>query len=370
MRSPRRILIVAGALLAGSCLRPADGHVDLDEDVGRATIDRTTWREEDGLAAIRAITSGEVVLWSASPVMHLTATLAPDAPSEWTLEVRNAMPDAQVMIACDDTTACTAQALETDLRTVKRWRLVLAPGRQTRLVVAPPDASDTEPFRFAVMSDVQTGVDDVEDVFLRMNEDPEIRFLVSTGDITELGDRDELVRFQRELEKLQVPMYTTAGNHEAAGEPRSWHELFGPYTSFFVFRGVTFSLVDSSTASIDPEVYDELEVWLDAARFDVHVFATHVPPLDPFGPRNFAFRSRNEAAKLLNMLSEGDVDVAFYGHLHTYVSYASGGIPSYISGGGGAIEERLDGIGRHFLTVDVTPGARVDQVALVRVDTQ
>ncbi|RKG95450.1 metallophosphoesterase, partial [Corallococcus carmarthensis] len=38
------------------------------------------------------------------------------------------------------------------------------------------------------------------------------------------------------------------------------------------------------------------------------------------------------------------------------------------SGGGGAIPERFDGVGRHFLAVDVDPSVGVRDVGLVRVD--
>jgi hypothetical protein len=59
--------------------------------------------------------------------------------------------------------------------------------------------------------------------------------------------------------------------------------------------------------------------------------------------------------------------LTLYGHIHTYHPFSNGGIPAYISGGGGAIPERLDGIGRHFMVVDVNPKA-VEQVGMVPVD--
>jgi hypothetical protein len=43
-------------------------------------------------------------------------------------------------------------------------------------------------------------------------------------------------------------------------------------------------------------------------------------------------------------------------------------VPTFISGGGGAIEEQLDGIGRHYLKVHARPHKRLDDVAIVRVD--
>jgi hypothetical protein len=41
----------------------------------------------------------------------------------------------------------------------------------------------------------------------------------------------------------------------------------------------------------------------------------------------------------------------------------------YVAGGGGAFpQEQLDGIGRHFLTLDAVPGEGIRQVGLVRID--
>jgi 3',5'-cyclic-AMP phosphodiesterase len=67
-------------------------------------------------------------------------------------------------------------------------------------------------------------------------------------------------------------------------------------------------------------------------------------------------------------LARGGVDLTLYGHLHTFVGFENAGTPAYVTGGGGAIPDRLDGIGRHFMTIDVDPYQKVYQAAVVRVD--
>ena len=64
--------------------------------------------------------------------------------------------------------------------------------------------------------------------------------------------------------------------------------------------------------------------------------------------------------------AEEGVDLFLFGHVHSFDAYSLSGIPAYISGGCGAIEERLDGIDRHFLRVTVRGG--VADVEVVRVD--
>jgi Icc protein len=94
----------------------------------------------------------------------------------------------------------------------------------------------------------------------------------------------------------------------------------------------------------------------------------HVPPIDPVGVRNGSFASRNEGAKLLKRLADGGVDLTIYGHIHSYYSFENAGIPAYVSGGGGAIPERFDNMGRHFLVVAVEPQVGIQNVEVVRVD--
>jgi 3',5'-cyclic AMP phosphodiesterase CpdA len=170
------------------------------------------------------------------------------------------------------------------------------------------------------------------------------------------------------MRTLQIPYYTTLGNHELGASPCRFQDYFGRGSFHFAFKQVHFSEIDSASASVDPMVYDWLDGWLDQARDDVHVVAMHIPPLDPIGVRNGAFGSRNEAAKLLVKLATGRVDLTLYGHIHTYYRFDNAGIDAYISGGGGAIPERFDGIGRHFLVVDVGADTGVENVSVVRVD--
>ncbi len=127
-------------------------------------------------------------------------------------------------------------------------------------------------------------------------------------------------------------------------------------------------MLDSASATIDPLVYDWLEGWLSEGRERVHVVAMHIPAIDPIGVRSGSFASRNEAAKLLTRLANGRVDLTLYGHIHSYYDFDNAGIPAYISGGGGAIPERFDQIGRHFLVFDVDPNAGIQDVKVVRVD--
>lgn len=342
-------------VLLAACLRPSEDHVALDEVVGDAIAAGSTLTIDGGLGAVRRLGGSEALVWAAAPVIEMNVD---PAELPFRLEVRNVLPDAELTLD-----GVPVDGERGAAPTWITWTLD-APGR---VRIAPPDAAVPGPYRVAVLSDIQEAIDEVQDIYRRMNEDDSIRFVVSTGDLTDNGAFEQLVRFQEEMESLEVPLYSTTGNHEVPG-PEAWHELFGPFSSYFEFRGVAFTLVDSSNATIDPAEMDQLRPWLDAHVGEPHLFLTHVPLLDASGLRGGAFRSRNEAARTLNLLAEAEVDALFFGHVHSYYAYSLGGIDSYISGGGGAIEEELDGISRHYLTVDLDPATGIQSVGLVRID--
>ena len=358
------VLVAAIAEVATACLRPAEDRAQRDLEVGRAERDGLRVRVIDGLAAVRHLATGQLRLWAGAPDLAIELCRQADAPEQWRVDVANCMPDAELSAPA----GVMVQPLERERTTACSWQLVLPAGTEALVRVQSPQAVPNGFFRFALMSDVQSAVGEVGDLFERINQDASVRFVLSTGDLTEQGSRAELERFESQLEGLRVPYFTTIGNHELGVSPVRFHDYFGRGNFQFEFRGVVFTLVDSGSATIDPLVYEWLDEWLQQARERTHIFATHVPPLDPVGVRNGGFSSRSEAARLLAKLAAGGVDLTLYGHIHSYYRFENAGIEAHISGGGGAMPERLDGIGRHYVAVDVDPVGGVLGTQVVEID--
>src|SRR5690606_39674768 len=59
-----------------------------------------------------------------------------------------------------------------------------------------------------------------------INRQP-VDFLLGAGDLTSQGSDEQLTRYQTELQKLEVPYYTSLGNHELGQSPTLWHDHFG-----------------------------------------------------------------------------------------------------------------------------------------------
>jgi 3',5'-cyclic-AMP phosphodiesterase len=374
-QSRRRLLGSAIVMvpLAGSawlgCVDVAQERAYRDETVGKGAVAETTFEVVDGLGALRRVEPGAVSLWAQAPSFQINVTRGERAPSAWTLTVSNTLPDAVLEVRTESgMTAIVPESLPRTRSIEKRWELTLG-DRKTTLFVRPARGEPVGPWRFALLSDVQEAINRVQDIYARMNADPTISFVVSAGDLTEQGTVPELERFQRELERLRVPFFSTLGNHELGTERGApFQRYFGRANFSFAYGGMQFTFLDSASATIDPLVYDWLETWIAEGRSRTHAALMHIPPIDPIGVRNGSFASRNEASKLLAQLAEGGVDLTLYGHIHSYYAFSNAGMPAYISGGGGSIPERFDGIGRHYLTVDVDPVGGVTQTALVRVD--
>ena len=350
-------------LALAACTRPAEERARRDERVGQAEASGTRVTVQSGLAVVRRLDEDELVLWGSAPSFDVE--IAASEGRTLRLEVWNALPD--IAVTPSDAAATVEAEPPSDLPTRHSFRLELPPG-STTLHVAPPDAGDRVPLRFAVMSDVQEAIDEVGDIYARVNQEPGIRFLFGAGDLTSEGEDEQLEEFERRLRELSVPYFTTLGNNELGESPSRYQDWYGRGSFQFDFHGITFTLLDSASATLDPIVYGWLDGWLARARDAVHIVGMHIPPLDPIGVRNGAFASRSEAAKLLALLAGGRVDLTLYGHIHSFYTFDNAGIPAYISGGGGAIPERFDDMGRHFLVVDADPDEGISGVRVVRVD--
>lgn len=350
---------VALCLLLAACTRPADDRARDELAVGNAETNGVVVEITDGLAAIRDLTGRRLDLWCTAPDLTITLTLDASAAGEWTIVANNSLPDALLAIP----TLVTRDA--GDRPTVATFRFQLAAGVHT-LRLAPPDADRVEPFRVVAMADIQTALPEVDDVFRAISDVPDARFVIGMGDITERGRVDEYDLFDTQLLTLDIPFYTTLGNHELWGPATRYFDRYGRASFHFEFKGQAFTFADSGDAGIDPLVEEWIDGWLERSRDQPHVFLTHIPPIDPLGVRSGSFRSARDGHRLLSRLSEGAVDLTLYGHIHTFVEFDNAGIPAFISGGGGADPMKGDGIERHFLVIDFHDGTQT--VAVQRVD--
>jgi 3',5'-cyclic-AMP phosphodiesterase len=374
VRSSVRGVLCAAALVASlgvapSCVHVARSRAEADLEVGRGTAEALDVVMVEGLACVRSLASGALTLRAQAPSVRGRITVKDGAPT-LVVTVDNVSADARLSARGPDGAPLpSANEAPTRRKQIVR-RVTVPPSGVIDLEVSAPDAADRGPFEIAVLADVQEAIARVGEVYARINEHTALRFALFTGDLTRQGGRAELDEFERREQELDVPLYATLGNHELGADRVYFQEMYGRGSYSFVHRGVRFTMLDSASATIDPLVYGWLDGWLEQGRDATHVVAMHIAPFDPVGLRNGSFASRAEAAMLVSRLARGRVDLTLYGHVHSFYAFANGGIPAYISGGGGAIPERMDGIGRNFLVVELEaagPSAARPEVTMVRV---
>lgn len=362
-----RVSFFAASLLLSGCFGIARDRAETDDRVGIATEAGWRIRAEDGLAAVRSLSEEELSLWMGAPELDVRIDNDALAPRALTIRAENLLVTAGLELVPDAGPSIPILELDRPRPTARvvRVELPAESGATLRLRDAEPP---TEEWSFLVFGDVQEAIDRVEDVYFRMNEE-DARFVLLVGDLTVTGAVSELERFDEELTKLAIPCYATLGNHELGVANTPYHRFYGRGSYRFEYEGFRFIMIDSANATVAPRVYSWLEAWLDEPPSDTPTFVgMHIPPIDPVGARTGAFASRLEAHKLLSVLARRPVVATFYGHIHTFRAFSNAGIPAYITGGGGAIPDRWDGIGRHFLRVFVEPGVPKPTVGLVRVD--
>lgn len=333
------------------CVHVATKRAEVDETVGLSSKDGTSIVVDDRAGAIRRMDADGATLWLTAPAVRVRIARPANSPS-YRLTLANVMAEAAVELV-EPSEARSSVRIEQPEQPTRRW-VDLPPttnGGEFVLSIGDTRNLTTGSWRFGVFADVQEAVDRVGDIYAAMNALSDLRFVLATGDLTQNGTLENFDRFDRELEALRMPLFATVGNHDIGTDDSFYSRYYGRANSSFVYRGVRFTLIDDASATVDPLVLGWLRGWLDAGRDQPHVFGMHLPPVDPAGTRNGSMANRGEAANLVAMLARANVDVAFFGHVHSYYAYSHGNIPAYISGGGGAIPERMDGIGRHFLVV-------------------
>lgn len=177
-----------------------------------------------------------------------------------------------------------------DMASVRASLVVLVVG----LLVASCGSSEinVRPFKFAYLADThvdggEANVADLEASVADINGQSDIDFVIFAGDITEFGSDEEIVKAKSVVDKLNVPYYIVAGNHDSKWSEsgcNTFAEVFGYEEFEFVFNGVKFIGTNSGpNMRMAPALVPrESMVWLDSVSQAVPanmpvIFVNHYP---------------------------------------------------------------------------------------------
>ncbi len=107
--------------------------------------------------------------------------------------------------------------------------------------------SFSQDFKFAFLSDTHIGVKNADEDLRRsvadINADTSLKFVIISGDITELGIDDEVLEVKNILSKLTKPVYIVTGNHDGNWSPTGgsvFRKVIGPGRFSFQYNGYLF----------------------------------------------------------------------------------------------------------------------------------
>ena len=355
-------MICACCLVLHACLDVAQDRALLEQKIGQLSHNKLTLDIKDGLGSIHVVQESQneqntrikIKVWAQAP--HLTFTInsindqSSQRPFYLELEVHNIMKSTQIQT----TPTSLSQKIKKHASpsTILSFSIPLTEDSFS-LQLIPPQPQVNQPWHFALFADVQERLDGLSDLLVPLSKE-DVKFALISGDLTSQGTRRDLITFQKKIQKhLSFPCYATLGNHELGTPGPPFHKIFGRGNFSFEYGAARFTLLDSASATLAPVVRTQLQGWLQKGKQDLHAVIMHIPLLDPDGTRGGAFASRLEAMEIFSTLKRHKVDVLLFGHVHTYRTFYHAGIHTIISGGGGSIPMRLDGIGRHYVLFEV-----------------
>lgn len=190
-------------------------------------------------------------------------------------------------------------------------------------------------FSFAYLSDIHIAlgaksVEDAQACIDDINRNPDLKFSIFAGDITEFGTDEEIALAKSIFDKLEKPYYIVAGNHDAKWSEsgcNTFVKTFGYEEFAFDYGGIKFVGTNSGpNMRMAPALLPrESMVWLDSISRTIDpqqplIFINHYP-MDT---------SMLNYSQVLDILKRMNTQLIMSGHWHQNRPMVYEGIPAVI----------------------------------------
>jgi predicted phosphodiesterase len=187
-------------------------------------------------------------------------------------------------------------------------------------------------YSFAILSDAHQDTHYFPPIVKAIAERQDLAFVAYLGDLSDAGDKSQLLAGKAVLDTINQPVYVLPGDHDYNWFPQhdltNFKQVFGSRTYYsFNYQQQHFMLIDNSDLNngISPQQWDWIEKDLKAhANAPIYVFMS-TPVSNPYltfkamGSQSQAVKQ--QSVKLAQLLSQYSVKVAFAGDTHTFAQY-------------------------------------------------
>lgn len=198
-------------------------------------------------------------------------------------------------------------------------------------------------FSFAVLGNIRNSIDIFErKIIKKINKDPDISFVISTGNAVLNGSEDKYRILNRSLEKLNVPIILGVGENEVSRNgDEKFYNHFGPFYFSFEHNGSYFIFLDTTGKSSFKWQMAWLENELDYAEnlTNIFLFMNDVPfqlETDSIFDAELQYIEDVTFQEfLIDQLGTHQITAVFSNGPTIYDERQSDGVNYFISGGGG-----------------------------------
>lgn len=200
-------------------------------------------------------------------------------------------------------------------------------------------------FTFALLTDTHIStsnpkpMEDLQRSIADINRNPDIEFVVVTGDLTESGDRASIQAIKDALDQLRVPYYAASGNHET-----TWSEsgvmdftrVFGDSRFAFAHAGAYFigfnsgPVIRMADGHVAPQDIAWLKHNLDSVK---HSTPDTLHPTPIFVFTHYPLRNGDvdNWYEVTDVLREHNVQCVMGGHYHRNLIFDCDGITDVLN---------------------------------------
>ncbi len=207
------------------------------------------------------------------------------------------------------------------------------------LTVSVLSSARAASFTFLVFGDNRDGDSVFKDLIKMTNQEKNVSFALSLGDITPRGTEEQYLHYIDMCAPAKYKIYNIIGNHDAInGGGERFEKHFGPRYYAFDAEGFHFVVLDTAGwRGLGNTQWEWLTKDLETHKTQPIFVSLHKPLTDVSGfYQNHVFTPEREAERLARLLKPYDIKMIFGGHIHGYARGTSYGLPAMISAGAGA----------------------------------